>query len=47
MVERIEHIVGQTAEQIDDEPRLQIVDAYHLWIADHLTTGPHKRSVEI
>lgn len=47
VVERIEHVVRQTAEQIDDKPRLQVVHADHLRVAHDLTARSDKRGVKV
>ena len=47
MVEGIEDIVGETREEVDDEPRLEIVDPDDGGVAHHLPTGPHVGGVEV
>ena len=47
MIEGVEHVVRQAGEQVDDEPRLEVVHAYDLGIADHLAAGAHERRVEV
>lgn len=46
-VERVEHVVWEAAEQVDDEPGLQVVHADHLGVADHLAARTHERCVEV
>ena len=47
VVKGVEHVVGQTGEQVDDEPRLEVVHADDLRITDHLAAGADERRVEV
>lgn len=47
MVEGIEHIIRQTWEEVDYEPRPHVVHAYDLWVRDHLPPWPHECGVEV
>ena len=47
MIEGVEHVVGQAGEQVDDKPRLEVVHADDLRIADHLSSGTHEGRVEV
>lgn len=47
MVECIEYIVRQTAEQINNKPRLKIIHSNDLRVTDNLTAGSNECCVEI
>lgn len=47
VIERVEHVVRQTGEQVDDEPRPKVVHTDDLWIGDHLSARPNERGVEV
>jgi hypothetical protein len=47
VLERIENIVGQARQEIDDEPTLQVVEPNQSRIADHLTGLTHVSGVKV
>ena len=47
VIKGVEHVVGQAGEEVDDEPRLEVVHADDLGVADHLATGTHECRVEV
>lgn len=47
VIECIEDIVRQTAKQVNDEPRFQIIHSYYFRIADHFTARPHERRMKV
>lgn len=47
VLERIEDVVGQTRQEIDDEPALEIVEANEPRIADHFTGLTHVGRVKV
>ena len=47
VVEGVEDVVGQAGEEVDDEPRLEIIDSYHFWVGDDLTGGSDVRRVKV
>lgn len=47
MIESIKDIIGQTAEQINDKPRLEIINPDDLGIRDHFTPGTHVGGVKV
>lgn len=47
MIERVEHVVRQTGQQVDDEPRAQVVHADDLGVGHDLAAGPDERGVKI
>lgn len=47
ILKRIEYVVRQTWQQVNDEPALQVVESNQTWIADHLTGLTHVRGVKV
>lgn len=47
VIKSIENIIRQTAEQINDKPRFQIVHTDDFWVADHLAAGSHKGRMKV
>ena len=47
MVERVEDVVRQTGEQVDDEPTLEVVHADDFRVGNDLAVGPDERRVKI
>lgn len=47
MIERVEHVVRQTGQQVDDEPRPEVVHPDDLGVGDDLAAGPDERGVEV
>lgn len=47
VIESIENIIRQTAEQINDKPRFQIIHSYDFRITDYLTARSHERCVKV
>ena len=47
VLEGVDDVVGQAGQQVDDEPRLQVVHADELGIGDDFSTGPHEGGVEV
>lgn len=47
MVESIENVIRQTAEQINDKPGFEIISANHFWITNHFSTRSNKCCVKI
>jgi len=47
VIERVEHVVRQTGQQVDDEPRPEIVHPDDLRVGDHLAAGTDERGVEV
>ena len=47
VIEGVEHVVGQAGEEVDDKPRLEVVHADDLGVADHLSARTHERRVEV
>lgn len=47
MVESIENIIRQTAEQINKKPGFEIVDTNYFRVTHHFTTWPNKSCVKI
>lgn len=47
VIEGIEHIIRQAGEQVYEEPRLEIILPYNLWITDNFSAGTHEGRVKI
>ncbi len=47
MVERVEYVVGEAGQQVDDEPRLEVVEPDDLGVGDDLAAGAHVGGVEV
>lgn len=47
VIECVEDVVGQATQQIDNEPRLQVVHSNDLWIANNFASGSDESGVEI
>lgn len=47
VIEGVEDVVGQAAQQVNDEPRLEVVHANHLGIAHHLPALAHECGVKV
>lgn len=47
VVERVEHIVRQAGEQVNDEPGLEVVHPDDFRVGHHLATRTHERRVEV
>ena len=47
MFKSVDDIVGQTGQQVDDEPRLQVVHPNQLGVRDHLSGRAHEGGVEV
>ena len=47
VLEGVEDVVGQTRQEVDDEPTLEIVHADHIRIRHDLATGADERRVEV
>jgi len=47
VVECVEHVVRQAGQQVDDEPRPEVVHPDHLRVGHDLAAGPDERGVEV
>lgn len=47
MIKCIDNVIGQTGEQVNDKPTLQVVHSDYLWIGHHLTTRANECCVEV
>lgn len=47
VVECVEDIVWQAAQQVNDEPRLEVIHSYHLRIAHDFSALAHERGVKV
>ena len=43
----VDDVVRQAGQQVDDEPRLDVVHADELGVGDDLAAGPHEGGVEV
>ena len=47
MVERVEDVVRQAGEEVDDEPALEVIHADDFGVGDHLAAGADERRVKV
>ena len=47
MFKAVDDVVGQTGQQVDDEPRLQVIHAYEPGVWNHLPRRTNEGGVEV